>query len=49
LKNKGAQVEAGEPIAQMGNSGITDKGVHLHFEIWHNGFPLNPLDYLTLK
>ncbi len=49
LKTKGAQVAAGEPIAQMGKSGVTDKGVHLHFELWHNGFPLNPLEYLTLK
>src|SRR5574344_1734319 len=30
LKTKGAQVAAGEPIAQMGKSGVTDKGVHLH-------------------
>ena len=49
LKSKGAKVAAGEPIAKMGHSGITDKGNHLHFELWHNGFPLNPLDYLTLK
>ncbi|MCQ2264394.1 MAG: M23 family metallopeptidase [Bacteroidales bacterium] len=49
LKNKGAKVSAGEPIARMGHSGITDKGNHLHFELWHNGFPLNPLDYITLK
>ena len=49
LKSKGAKVAAGEPIARMGHSGITDKGNHLHFELWHNGFPLNPLDYLTLK
>ena len=49
LKTKGTKVAAGEPIARMGHSGITNKGNHLHFELWHNGFPLNPLDYLTLK
>lgn len=49
LKSKGTKVAAGEPIATMGHSGITDKGNHLHFELWHNGFPLNPLDYITLK
>ena len=49
LKTAGAKVTAGEPIAEMGHSGITNKGNHLHFELWHNGFPLNPLDYLTLK
>lgn len=49
LKKAGAKVTAGEPIAEMGHSGTTSKGTHLHFELWHNGFPLNPLDYLTLK
>lgn len=49
LKTAGTKVSAGEPIAEMGHSGTTAKGTHLHFELWHNGFPLNPLDYLTLK
>lgn len=49
LKRRGARVTAGEPIAEMGSSGITDKGTHLHLELWHNGMPINPLVYLTLK
>ena len=49
LKTHGSKVNIGEPIAKMGHSGITAKGNHLHFEVWHNGFPLNPLDYITLK
>lgn len=49
LKSAGTKVSAGEPIAEMGNSGISAKRTCLHFELWHNGFPLNPLDYLTLK
>ena len=49
FKTTGAKVVAGEPIAEMGNSGIGDKTSHLYFEIWHNGFPVNPLDYLTIE
>lgn len=49
LKDEGYKVKSGEPIAKMGNSGITKKGVHLHFELWYNGFPVNPLDYIVVN
>ena len=46
LKSLGQFVRAGEPIAIVGNSGEQNSGPHLHFELWHNGNPVNPLDYI---
>tara|TARA_B100000900_G_scaffold259152_1_gene220908 strand:- start:3939 stop:4799 length:861 start_codon:yes stop_codon:yes gene_type:complete len=46
LKRVGDYVAAGEHIAVIGNSGEFSTGPHLHFELWHNGSPVNPLDYI---
>jgi murein DD-endopeptidase MepM/ murein hydrolase activator NlpD len=47
LKKTGNMVKAGEPIAIIGNSGELTTGPHLHFELWYNGTPLNPADYMN--
>jgi len=46
LKSPGQFIRAGEPIAVVGNSGETKSGPHLHFELWHNGVAVNPLEYI---
>lgn len=46
LKQSGAVVRAGEPIAYLGNTGEFSSGPHLHFELWMNGNPVNPLVYI---
>lgn len=46
LKNTGDKVNAGEAIAIIGNSGELTTGPHLHFELWHNGTALNPVQYI---
>ncbi len=47
-KKVGDFVQAGEPIGVVGNTGENSKGPHLHFELWYNGFAINPQDYVVL-
>ncbi|MEO9219427.1 MAG: M23 family metallopeptidase, partial [Bacteroidia bacterium] len=47
LKQIGDVVKAGDPIAIIGNSGEQSTGPHLHFELWYNGTPINPTDYMV--
>ena len=48
-KRQGDLVKAGEVIASVGNTGEFTTGPHLHFELWNNGSPVNPLDYIDFK
>lgn len=46
LKKAGDYVRAGEPVAIVGQTGEFATGPHLHFELWNDGVPVNPKDYI---
>ncbi|BCB96396.1 membrane protein [Dissulfurispira thermophila] len=41
----GQKVKRGDTIAYVGSTGNTT-GPHLHYEVWHNGKAVNPVDFL---
>lgn len=45
-KSQGDLVEAGEVIAKAGNTGEFSTGWHLHFELWINGYSVDPTDFI---
>jgi len=47
LKKEGNMVHAGETVAIIGETGELTTGPHLHLEIWINGIPVNPKDYIV--
>lgn len=47
LKKVGSFVNAGEIISIIGNTGELTTGPHLHFEMWFDGNPVNPEDYIS--
>jgi len=48
LKKVGVKVRAGEVVGIVGDSGELTTGPHLHFELWFDGVPIDPVKYLVL-
>ena len=49
LVKQGDYIKKGKVIATMGNTGTITSGPHLHFELWNNGTPVNPEDYISFE
>jgi len=45
-KSQGDMVRGGEVVATAGNTGELTTGPHLHFELWNEGNPVDPSEYI---
>ena len=48
-KSQGDLVKTGEVIAVSGNTGELSSGPHLHFELWSDGYPIDPTTFIDFE
>ncbi len=48
-KSQGDLVRSGEVIAVSGNTGTLTTGPHLHFELWNDGYPVDPKAFIDFE
>jgi murein DD-endopeptidase MepM/ murein hydrolase activator NlpD len=49
FKEQGDLVKSGEVIASAGSTGNLSTASHLHFELWNEGYPVNPANYINFN
>ncbi len=48
-KSQGDVLKTGEVIALAGSTGQESSGVHLHFELWKDGYPIDPTQFIEFE
>jgi len=48
-KSQGDVVKTGEVIALAGSTGEESTGIHLHFELWKDGYPIDPTQFIEFE
>ena len=48
-KTQGDVVKTGDVIALAGSTGQESTGVHLHFELWKDGYPIDPSNFIEFE
>lgn len=48
-KQQGDLVKSGEVIASSGSTGELTTGPHLHFELWSDGYHVNPVNFIDFE
>ncbi len=49
FKRQGELVKSGEVIANAGSAGALSTATHLHFELWYNGYPIDPTNFMDFE